>query len=344
MTTLLYAKYSRERRPALQIETLIVEEAGRRRVEKRALAPEGAEHLSAIQRSHADWPSGGRLRAVACERVGERIVFPFVEGESLDARLLRPLLAGDLPALLAEVSAYRDLLLPLASAEPAPFDPAPGFADVFGEPAERPAVRTLPGVLDLILDNLIADRDGIVWLIDAEWVFPFPVPLDHVLHRALDLWAWKYREEATGVVTLDELLAAAGVDPATGPLWKRLEGKFQQWVYGDGPHRFLSRYVKPQIEPEALLVERDELHARVAQLVGALAEREREIASFGSQLEAARKTAAEREGEIERALAELERRTVGLEERAALLARLLETPGLTGLVAYIQARAAWKVR
>ncbi len=342
--TLLYAKYSRERRPALQIETLIVEEAGRRRVEKRALAPEGAAHLAAIHRNHTTWPADGRLRAVGCERVGERIVFPFVAGESLDARLLRPLLAGDREALLAEVSAYRDLLVSLASEDAAPFVPAPGFADVFGELGERPIVRTLPGVLDLILDNLIADGDGIVWLIDAEWVFPFPVPLDHVLHRALDLWAWKYREETAGVVTLDELLFAADVDPATGPLWKRLEGKFQQWVYGEGPHRFLARYVKPQVEPAALLAERDELHARVAQLVGALAEREREIGSFRTQLEAAKATAAAREGEIERALAELERRTVGLEERAALLARLLETPGLTGLVAYVQARAAWKVR
>lgn len=342
--TVLYAKYSRERRPALQIETRIVEESGRRRVEKRALAPEGAGHLASILRNHSTWPADGRLRAVACERDGDRIVFPFVEGESLDARLLRPLLAGDRATLLEEVSAYRDLLVSLTSEGAAPFVPAPGFADVFGELTERPAVRTLPGVLDLILDNLIADEAGGVWLIDAEWVFPFPVPLDHVLHRALDLWAWKYREETAGVVTLDELLSAAGVDPATGPLWKRLEGKFQQWVYGDGRHRFLSRYVKPLVEPEALLAERDDLHARVAHLVGALSEREREIGSFRTQLEAAKATLATREDEIERALAELERRTVGLEERAALLARLLETPGLTGLVAYIQARAAWKVR
>lgn len=60
------------------------------------------------------------------------------------------------------------------------------------------------GVLDFNLGNLIVDSKGKVHFFDYEWCYPFPIPKDFVLFRAL--FVLQLNTSSKSLYSLDELL------------------------------------------------------------------------------------------------------------------------------------------
>ena len=101
MAEIIYSKYSNERSRRFAIRTDILEENKKRWLQKKALYPEGKEHMDNL----ASWNS--RLNAVyekvpfvcnKCEIVEDGVKFEYLDAESLSEHLDSMLQRGEIQA------------------------------------------------------------------------------------------------------------------------------------------------------------------------------------------------------------------------------------------------------
>ena len=172
MDKLLYEKLSNERNPKFNIITDIVERDGKRVVIKRPYSSEAQPHIIRVfeaYRGLQETLQGSAFCVNESRFVDNRIESDFLEGEHITS------------AQASEyVEAVKNAYLPKAQA----FEITPDFINVFGDvdlPQGTLATRFLD--IDLIFENIIKTERG--WeIIDYEWTFDFPIPINYVLYRA----------------------------------------------------------------------------------------------------------------------------------------------------------------
>lgn len=200
----IYIKYSDERARRFMVRTDIVRNKTERYVRKQALVPEGEAHLQHIQKSGECLKKryqGSILHINACRSRGRQLEFEYLEGTTLSDKLNEETSAGQAEALLEK---YRSLVA--YGCQVQPFEMSEGFRQVFGEtelPGQLPAASGLD--IDMIFSNIILQKDA--WqLIDYEWTFDFPIPVNYVLYRAYFYESLEHPEnEAVSVAALKRL-------------------------------------------------------------------------------------------------------------------------------------------
>lgn len=241
MNTIIYAKYSRERREEFQISTTILEDGeGRRQVEKRALQKAGIPHVEAMAKNSSRLAQNCRYEGLSvcpCTLVGEGTVsFPFIQGKNMDQIITEHVEAGDFQAVREDVS----LLYRILSAQNglAPFEPTEPFREIFGSPDLPEGLTAVPlSNLDMIFSNIMTDGKN-YYLTDYEWVFEFPIPIRFLFARSLMLHGalQTLKEEQ-----LRELYALGGVELEELPLYFDMEVRFQKYVTGEEEANVLSK-------------------------------------------------------------------------------------------------------
>ena len=88
----LYSKFTRERNPQFQLETSIVEdEQGIKTVQKRALNPSGKKHIVNMYENYLRFSKKDTSYFLECTYKDDKVIFPYVEGKSLYAKLVAAL-------------------------------------------------------------------------------------------------------------------------------------------------------------------------------------------------------------------------------------------------------------
>ncbi len=123
-----------------------------------------------------------------------RLIYPFLEKESLGRQAERALEEGNIEKVCDLISRVSEMLTDMAvrgtgccvlSQNRSDQDKA-DFRSVFGsDDIWEEAACIAPANIDLILDNIFED-DGRYCVIDCEWVFDFPIPVSFVLWRAVN--------------------------------------------------------------------------------------------------------------------------------------------------------------
>ncbi len=187
MEKILYTKYSTERADRFKIGTSVFRDAdGEKRVEKRARHLKAESHIESLSRKYAKlkkYYSRADMKVTPCELCDAAAVFPFVEGDSLECILDHYVEARDVKGLLVEIEKYRARIT--EHIEMVPFQVCNEFIRVFGEEYPKEGVDAYKiSNIDLIFANIIVENGN--WnIIDYEWVFDFPVPVDYVVYRAV---------------------------------------------------------------------------------------------------------------------------------------------------------------
>lgn len=162
----VYSKFSNDRAPEYAIRTDIVKESsGVCHVEKHALSKEAEEHLGNILHAGEILKQryeGSGLVICDCEERMEDgmkyLVFPFLQGETLEERLDRCLEHQDMDGFYVLLRKYVELVRYQAEYQVTDYD--------------------------LIFSNLLTDGD--TWqLIDYEWTYDQFTPPDKIAYRAL---------------------------------------------------------------------------------------------------------------------------------------------------------------
>lgn len=191
---IVFAKFSTQRRESLRIRTdVLVDGRGAYSIRKSPIAAEGQAHVDGICR-HGETLSrlcaGTRLSANRCERRQGAAELEFIAGPTLADLALGHLDRGERAAFLDLMAEYFRTVRSLATED---FRPTAEFRATFGRVCLPVGLKSAPATdVDLILPNLIV-RDGRWHVIDYEWTFDFPIPVDYVLYRTLR-YLYSYNE------------------------------------------------------------------------------------------------------------------------------------------------------
>jgi hypothetical protein len=174
------------RRAPFASMTLITEEDGQKSVTKKALLPEGNEHIEKLASSYSLLNSldvfSQDFNIIPVTIKDSGAMFPHIEGESADSILMSHLLAGGSQQAELIINKIADLINNLPTQNTNPTSNSM-YCEIFGEHYNYETECIVPGIIDLNLDNFIIDKTGKWNAIDYEWVFDFPVPKDYILRR-----------------------------------------------------------------------------------------------------------------------------------------------------------------
>lgn len=122
------------------------------------------------------------FKIVEPEKLNNKIYFDFINGDTLAYLVENYIRKGEEDKAVEEVFNYINLITSLAQETEVDISKSKLF---FGEGIGICKKWIGCGLVDLDLGNIIKNKEG-YYLIDYEWTFDFPIPLEYVLFRALN--------------------------------------------------------------------------------------------------------------------------------------------------------------
>lgn len=232
MKNIIFSKFSNERDSRFCIRTdILQDEQEKKSVRKSACYDEGKPHIASISewcRRLNDVYKDDIISMNRCEMVGDTIEFEYLDGQTLESELDSLMLDKKLNKLEEKILQYTGILK--ASAKENAFVMTPEFKQVFGDAnlSPRLVVQDVSNV-DLIFSNIITE-DG--WqVIDYEWTFAFPVPVNFIIYRALHYYIYSSIKRF-GLKELN-LFSKMGISEEEMQEYEKMEMHFQQYILGE---------------------------------------------------------------------------------------------------------------
>lgn len=229
MKKVIFSKYSNDRNDNYKIHTDILEdEQGKRYVQKTGASEGGKKHIRHMYETALQLQEMYKVSPFAvnqCRLQDEILELEYVDGKSMEELLDGYLAAKDYESFCRTVRSYGQEMRRLAVNA---FAPCEDYYKVFGDDAAgAPDYKSMSCAnIDMIFENLIVRDDS--WIvIDYEWTFMFPVPVDFILFRTAHYYVTPDREKIIGDIDLYEML---GIDRTVCDAYKRMEEHFQAFV------------------------------------------------------------------------------------------------------------------
>ena len=240
----LYARYSRNRLSDFQIETVVFDYKGRKRVLKRALSPEASNHIKNTYKNYFEIQKNTKSNNIKLPEIfdysSDFISFEFIEGKTFDSFLLTSFQRKDKDGFLDLIDRYYDFLVNSFALKDDLF--ITGNASEIFEGMDLSLLKKQSkfyslSSIDLIFDNIIL-RDNIFYLLDQEWVLDGALPVSFVFFRGLLVFYRKFGfgDMAMGVeefISFDELLERYNFSKDITAIYYEMENRFQNYVYGE---------------------------------------------------------------------------------------------------------------
>lgn len=264
MRQITFVKYNRTRAEKFQLKTVIVRQDGMLSVEKTALTDEGRAHILSFGEKYEKIKN---LNPKICFLKpeffsgGKTVRFPYLTGKTIGDVLGEEIKMGEVP--------YKALKEAMALVFPEDFGegkdgvirenfvPDGAFCSVFGEiPPMEDRVVSVSNV-DGLFENLMVS-DGVVYGIDYEWVFDFPIPAKFLHFRNLLYFYRRYERILTA--GQEEIFEAFGIGKEEQQVFFSMEEHFQSYVHGEGHFQYMKQYEQPAKTLEFLLDRESELY------------------------------------------------------------------------------------
>lgn len=230
MTEIIYSKYSNERSPQFAVRTDIVEDGSRRFVRKQALYEEGKAHEQSLLHWYEEltgiYREGG-LCCNHCEKVEEGVLLEYLKERTLEEKLDLLLETGEEEQAAASLTAYLQRIQQIHAKQK--FVMTEEFQRIFGK-VSLPENLLSSSVtnIDLVCGNLVLTE--IPTVIDYEWTFSFPIPVQYVLYRVIHYYVETYHIRS--VLRKFHLYEKFGIDAELLKIFAEMEQHFQVYITG----------------------------------------------------------------------------------------------------------------
>lgn len=240
----IYIKYSNERSQSLNICTEIYSNDNcQKKVLKRPLTKYSNKHLSRLPLYYEVMSNRYReskgLYFQKCEKEKRGILSTYVFGQSCMDLMAEWAKLGDKKII---IDTFKRLYEYLKVGAESFFINSKEFQDVFGNidlPKELKCSASYNNI-DLILSNIIVDRDDNWNVIDYEWVFDFPIPIKYILFRSIFYYFKQLGEEWDSFG--EEMYAYFNIDKELYDKFIKMEKSFQAYILsGSMPVRHLKQ-------------------------------------------------------------------------------------------------------
>lgn len=232
MDKIVYSKFSNERSPEFAIQTNIIKQDDNQyRVMKVAMSEEAKKHIQKMllwKEKLTDLFKGTILEPCHCKIEDDKAIFKYIRGKTLEQILDEYLMRGEFEFIFELIERYFSLCRCCAKKS---FIKTDELKKIFGnvEFSEDTKCCSVSNV-DMIFSNII-ESNGKWYLIDYEWCFDFPVPLEYILYRAIHYYV-NTKEER-------EILIKKGIFDLLEEKerylsqFERMEKNFQKYIEGD---------------------------------------------------------------------------------------------------------------
>lgn len=226
---LLYFRCSVHRKPEFQTKTVIYEDDGYRFVRKEAVCPEGIGHIRKIaDRCHLARKLYGE-HAAEDSLQGEAIITPYYDGIPLGDRLCHAFLKDDAEQIKSLLFWWKKLVTG-DQKNICRFEETEPFREIFGTGKKflgAPAAKI--SNCDCSSENIMMQGADGYRIIDLEWLFDFPVPIDFLWYRVVKQFQLSHQFR----VGKSRLLYCAGISRENTADYEGLESSFQRFISYD---------------------------------------------------------------------------------------------------------------
>lgn len=228
---ILFSKYNRNRLPKYQLATYIIKEKNKIFASKTPLLPEANQHILNIFSNYNKLRTQyNTLNLAGIELKGNRLLFEYIEGASLDIILFNYIKNNDIDAFHSTVQSYIGYLKSLGTVTHVS-NINTEFEVVFGIQPEFSDTEYLEiANIDLTFENLIV-HDRFFIGIDYEWVFDFPIPLDYIIFRSMNMFYWKFGDYLHHFMPIEDMYKKYSIKYAD--VYSEMEKGFQKYVLGE---------------------------------------------------------------------------------------------------------------
>lgn len=243
-----YAHYTRQREKEFQTSTIIYTSEGEKRVKKEYLCEKERKN-NILENMEKYYPAlQEQFQNVTYLPVKYRengsIEYPYLTGETVEELLFKEIHRRD-RLLDAFEKAFRhifcikkDKIIPFKLTEP--------YKAIFGDCMLEEGVPAVAlSNLDMNFGNLML-CGGKLYCFDYEWIFDFPIPIDLMKLRCLNVFWSKYNMYYSARLKKDDVLQRIGIRKEEAVRLTEMDLKFQEFVYGSGYRsQYLKHYRKP---------------------------------------------------------------------------------------------------
>lgn len=236
MEEVIYSKYSMDRAKAFATKTVITKDDNLvKAVYKYAVSDASRAHINRIFDIYI------KLTSIYKENVKVNkgiliengIKLEYLEGISLEEILDKAFLSGENNAAVELIKQYIDKIINVLPK--IKFDITDEFKKVFGDISfDEKVINTLEATnvanIDAIFSNVIINND--IWnILDYEWTFEFPIPLNFILFRALNVYL--YSSDRRRCLWNEGIMEKFGIDKNQQKLFAQMDFNFHKYVNGD---------------------------------------------------------------------------------------------------------------
>lgn len=251
----VFAKFASDRSLEYRMATVIESDRSgkRREVYKVALSPKANPHIDSIYLNYLalnKMYNETGLEPDECRRISDEdnyaavdgseensagcVNLKFLDGITMEAYLNELEAAREFERMLLLIKQYEALLRSVSSE---PFKNSDGFVKLFGEELDGDYSSAPVSDIDLIFTNIVFDRDkkenGAWNILDYEWTYNFPIPVEFIIYRALFYYIQSHKDsDFLNYVSKRsrDLYEEFKITPAERETFERLEKHFQLYI------------------------------------------------------------------------------------------------------------------
>lgn len=250
---LIYVKYSNNRKREFQLKTAFYKDNDFIRVEKRNIYEEGKEHILNIEKNY--YKMIGQYKNFIinkCLIEDEIINSEYEEGTNFNKLLLNKVNNNDIQGFNNDLMWFKSLIMDFSEENLIDFYYTPEFIEIFGEYGQEfEKFKSLKiSNLDFNFSNILINGER-VKLIDYEWVFEFPIPIDFIIYRAITNFYFENYSILKNKVKLEEIVELMGIEVFLEKYSQDMFNKFDMYIKGstfNNPKDIFHKYVKESFD------------------------------------------------------------------------------------------------
>lgn len=216
-----YVKLNMDRKPQFRIATVISESRGERVVAKKALTQEAETHMEQLLENQGKVVAEGYINLPGEKGQNSEVIYPYLTLDNVDNEICELIERKDTKGIVQRIEKVFETYFECAYKTDDIYSER--FTEVFGKEKRNKFYHCLNSTnIDMIFDNIFADGDK-YYVIDCEWIFDFPIPLEFVVWRAINELYSKHKK-LYELIEKNELMHLYNID-------KKDERLFFAWSY-----------------------------------------------------------------------------------------------------------------
>lgn len=236
MENIDFVKHNTGRREHFALSTVIASEGDHKYVKKVSVSKPSEAFIRTIAENHLllkETYTSVNVCNCVLNDTGKELVFDFIDGKNFSTVLIEYVDAGDEEGLLEALLLFKSIVLDFDRLEiMQSSNITPGFIEVFGQyDGILPFAHVKVSNIDINFKNLIKGKNNNYTMIDYEWVYDFPIPLNYIIFRSVRAFFLHYCPAANRLCFLNDVLQTVlGIMPEEIEVFHKMEMNFASFV------------------------------------------------------------------------------------------------------------------